>query len=106
MSRFFSYVYLYPFMKSNFYNIKLLYREYEKNKLIKNKINTKNNDVSLTHLSDELKENKKFINPNLNIYKYILGQSSINQSFTHKNDNIFNPKNYYEKFILMTFMTP
>ncbi len=98
MSRFFSYVYLYPFMKSNFYNIKLLYREYQKNKLIKNKKNIQNN---------ELKEEKKnLINPNLNIYKYILGPSYLNQSFTQKNHNIFNPKNNYEKFILMSFMTP
>ncbi len=54
MSRFFSYVYLYPLLKSNQYNIKMLYNEYQKkNKKIDNQDNNKIIDYSKFNIIKE-----------------------------------------------------
>lgn len=68
MSRFFSYVYLYPLLKSNQYNIKMLYNEYQK----KNKKN------------DNQDNNKIIDYSSFNIIKYILPLSFDN----NENKNI------------------
>ncbi len=80
MSRYFSYVYLYPLLRSNQESINLLYREYKKK------------------YNNEKKENSL---QNLNIYKHFANFINIKSNILIKNNNDFNQKEAYDNFCLV-----
>ncbi len=92
MSRFFSYVYLYPLLRSNQYSINLFYREFEKKYLNDKKNNEDNKDT-----------NKNY--SNMNIYKYFINNLDLKINNNNNNNNKpFNQKEAYDKFCFVCMM--
>jgi 6-pyruvoyl-tetrahydropterin synthase len=90
MSRFFSYVYLYPLLRSNQHSINLFYREFEKKYLNDKKNNEDNKDTNNNY-------------SNMNIYKYFI--NNLDQKINKINYNKpFNQKEAYDKFCFVCMM--
>ncbi len=94
MSRYFSYVYLYPLLRSNQQSINYLYREFEKKYL---------KDENISPYSESEKTNKKENNKNnnLNIYKYLI---NIKPNLLVKKEKDFNSKEAFDNFCFVCMM--